>query len=210
MQELIKNAVDEFKKLDNEVVRVVSHLDADGLTSASIMLQVLKREKKKFVLSIFKQLNENVLKELSLENYEVIIFTDLGSGYIKLINKYLNSKKIFIFDHHVPDDFENYSNLIHINPHLSKDEEVSGSGMTYFFAKALNEKNKDLAYLAVIGSIGDMHNFDGLNKEILDDAVKENKIEIRDKDGRTKNMPVLQQENRNKPKQDIQETDNNI
>src|SRR3989344_4770083 len=104
MQELIKNAVDEFKKLDNEVVRVVSHLDADGLTSASIMLQVLKREKKKFVLSIFKQLNENVLKELSLENYKVIIFTDLGSGYIKLINKYLKDKKIFIFDHHIQDD----------------------------------------------------------------------------------------------------------
>src|SRR3989344_7374979 len=103
MQELIKNAIKEFKSLKDGVIRVISHLDSDGLTSASIILKVLKREKKKFVLSIVKQLNENILKELSLENYKVIIFTDLGSGYIKLINQYLNDKKIFIFDHHVPD-----------------------------------------------------------------------------------------------------------
>lgn len=177
MQDLIKNAIEKFKKLDDKVIRIISHLDSDGLTSASIMLQTLKRENKKFVLSIVKQLNESILKELNNEPYDIIIFTDLGSGYIKLINKYLN-KKIFIFDHHVPDDVNDYENIIHVNPHLSKDyeDEISGSGVTYLFAKTLNQENKDLAYLAVIGSIGDMQN---LNKEILNDAISENKIEVR-------------------------------
>ncbi len=177
MQDLIKNAIEKFKKLDDKVIRVISHLDSDGLTSASIMLQTLKRENKKFVLSIVKQLNESVLKELNNEPYNIIIFTDLGSGYIKLINKHLN-KKIFIFDHHVPDDINDYENIIHVNPHLSKDyeDEISGSGVTYLFSKTLNKENKDLAYLAVIGSIGDMQK---LNKEILDDAISENKIEVR-------------------------------
>lgn len=183
MQDLIKNAINEFKLLKDEVIRVVSHLDSDGLTSASIMLQVLKREKKKFVLSIVKQLNENILKELSLENYKIIIFTDLGSGYTKLINSYLNNKKIFIFDHHAPDVFDNYSNMVHVNPHLSNIDEasskISGSGVTYLFAKSLNKANKDLAHLAVVGSIGDMQDFNEINNEILQDAIKENKIEVR-------------------------------
>ena len=183
MQGLIKNAIKEFKLLEDKVIRVISHLDCDGLSSASIMLQLLRREKKKFILSIVKQLNENILKELSLEPYKIIIFTDIGSGYIKLINRYLQDKKIFIFDHHVPDDLKNYNNIIHVNPHLSQvkepDYETSGSGVTYLFAKTLNDMNKDLAHLAVIGSIGDMQDFKSLNKEILEDAIKENKIEVR-------------------------------
>lgn len=183
MQYLIENAVKKFKELDDKPIRVISHLDSDGLSSASIIIQVLKREKKKFALSIVKQLNENIIKGLGLEPYYAIIFTDLGSGSIKLINQYLNKKKIFIFDHHVPDDLNNYENIIQINPHLSKIQDasstISGSGVTYLFAKSIDIKNKDLSHLAVIGSIGDMQNFEGLNKEILEDAIKENKIEIR-------------------------------
>jgi RecJ-like exonuclease len=180
MQDLIKNAIEEFKKLDDKPIRIISHLDADGLTSASIILKTLINEKKKFVLSIVKQLNENILKMLSLENYPVIFFTDLGSGYIKLINTYLKDKKIFIFDHHIPDEIGDYNNIIHINPHLLKNSsEISGAGIVYLFAKNLNNKNKELAHLAVIGSIGDFQDFELLNKEILDDAITENKIEVR-------------------------------
>jgi RecJ-like exonuclease len=183
MKDLIEKAVKEFRLLDDKPIRLISHLDCDGLSSASIIVKALKRENKKFVLSIVKQLNENVLKELSLENYSTFIFTDLGSGYIKLINNNLKSRKIFIFDHHVPDDFENYDNIIHVNPHLANvenaSEKISGSGVTYLFAKSLNNENKDISYIAVIGSIGDMQNFEYLNKEILEDAINEDKIEVR-------------------------------
>ncbi len=183
MQELIEKAVEEFKLLDNKPIRVVSHLDCDGLSSASIITKMLKRENKKFVLSIVKQLNESILKNLSLENYNTFIFTDLGSGYVMLINKYLNDRKIFIFDHHIPDDTKIYPNIFHVNPHLSDIDDASsqicGSGITYLFSKTLNPQNKDLAHLAVIGSIGDIQTFENLNKEILDDAINEDKIEVR-------------------------------
>ncbi len=183
MHELVENAVNEFKKLKNDPLRVISHLDCDGLTSAGIMVNILKRENKKFVLSIVKQLNEKIIEELSLENYNTIIFTDLGSGYIHLIKKYLNNKIIFIFDHHIVENAKKYDNIIHVNPHLAKDKEnfinISGSGIAYFFAKKLNEINKDLAYLAVIGVIGDMQDFTNFNKEILDDAISEGKIFVK-------------------------------
>jgi len=183
MYELIENAIKEFRLLGDKPLRVISHLDCDGITSSSIMIKILKRENKKFVLSIVKQLNEKVMKELSLENYNIFIFTDLGSGYLKLINKYLKNKKIFIFDHHTPDDFTNYDNIIHINPHLTEYfnsfSNLSGSGITYLFAKSLNQENKDLAHLAVIGTIGDSQEFTNINKEILDDAVSQGKLMVK-------------------------------
>ena len=183
MHELIEKAVKEFNLLDDKPIRVISHLDCDGLTAASIIIKILKRQNKKFVLSVVKQLNENVLKELSLENYPVVMFTDLGSGYIKLINKYLHNKKIFIFDHHNLDDKSTYDNIIHINPHLLEFKEpisnLSGAGITYLFGKSLNKENVDLAYLAVIGVIGDLQNFDNLNKEILDDAISQGKVLVK-------------------------------
>ena len=182
MHSIIENAIKEFKLLDNKPIYLVSHLDCDGITAASIMIKVLKRENKKFILNIVKQLNENTIKEISLENYKVIIFADLGSGYIKLINKYLKDKKVFIFDHHLPEDFNNYKNIVHVNPHLLQDKyynSISGSGITYLFAKTLNHENIDLAHLAVIGIIGDLQNFDNINKEILEDAINQEKILVK-------------------------------
>ena len=183
MRDLVINAVEKFKLLDDKPIRLISHLDCDGITSASIIAETLRREKKKFILNIAKQLNEEILKNLSLEPYSTFIFTDLGSGYIKLISKHLKGKKIFIFDHHVPDDLSVHENIIHVNPHLADLDDASsqicGAGITYLFSKLLNEKNQDLSYIALIGSIGDIQVFNGLNKEILEDSVNNNKIEIR-------------------------------
>ncbi len=177
MQDLIENAVNEFKNI-NKVIRVISHIDCDGIAAASILTKALIRENKKFVLSFVKQLNEDILKELSLENYEVFFFTDIGSGYLILINKYLKNKKIFILDHHIPENYNNYDNIIHINPHLvNKEFMISGAGVTYLFTRTLNQDNKDMAHIALIGMIGDLH--DVKENEILQDAIIQDKIETR-------------------------------
>jgi len=49
-----------------DVLRVISHLDADGITSAAIMTNALKRANFNFSVSIVKQLSEEVLIELNL------------------------------------------------------------------------------------------------------------------------------------------------
>ncbi len=181
-ENLIKEAVEEFKKI-NIPIRVISNYDSDGIAAASILIKALHRENKKFVVSIIKQLKKDFLEELSRENYKVIIFTDLGSSCINLINNILNEKKVLILDHHKPDAIENKSNIIHINPLLFgiNANEISGAGVTYLFCKSLNEDNKESAYLAIIGAIGDMQEekgFIGLNKEILEDAKYKLEIKI--------------------------------
>jgi len=171
-----------FKKTEKqETIRLISHLDADGICACSIMIKTLNRLNRKYFVSIIHQLSEDFLKELSKEDYKIYIFTDLGSGQVSLIKKYLKNKEIFVFDHHQPDKEES-NKIIHVNPNLYRidgSKDISGAGVVFLFSRAIDKKNEDLAHLAVIGAIGDIQEdrgFSGLNKEILDIAVKNNKI----------------------------------
>lgn len=179
MKNLIKDFTNEFREI-KEPIKVISHLDADGLTSAAIISKTLKRNDNEFSLSIVRQLDEDKIRELSLEDYNYFLFVDLGSGFLSLISKHLNDRKIFILDHHVPENFEN--NFYHVNPHLIGMDSwsISGAGLAYLFSKELNKDNIDMAYISVIGGMGDYINFShGFNEGILKDAVDSGKIEIK-------------------------------
>ena len=50
-------------------------------------------------------------------------------------------------------------NFVQVNPHLYGIDgatDVSGSGVAYFAAKAVNAANVDLAPIALVGALGDM------------------------------------------------------
>ncbi|MBL7100839.1 MAG: DHH family phosphoesterase [Nanoarchaeota archaeon] len=182
-RQLIKEKTELFKQLPDKHIRIISHLDCDGLTSAAIIIKTLTRENLNFSISIVKQLDPTILDELSREEYNCYIFTDLGSAYLNLIEKKLPKKDIFVLDHHRPEEIKN--KIHHINPHnfnIDGSKDISGAGVTYLFAKALNEQNKDLAHLAIIGAIGDIQEkkgFTGLNQEILEDATTSGKMEVK-------------------------------
>ena len=182
----VEEAVARFKDLDKkETVRIVSHLDADGISACSILIKVLNTENMRYSVSIVPQLNEKIVKELSAESYKYYFFTDLGCGQLKSIKKLLSGKTIFILDHH---DFEKEDidkNIVVVNPHIfgiDGSKEISGSGIMYLFAKSLNKKNENMAHIAIIGAIGDIQErggFSALNNEIVETAVSLNKIKLR-------------------------------
>ena len=172
MQESIEKAVSLFlEKTKNKSIKVISHYDSDGITSAAIMTQTLKRLDKKFSVKIVKNLEKETIEQIKKTcNSDVLIFLDLASSSLEELASFNND--IFIIDHH--EIASNHgSNTIFINPHLFEEENISASGLTYLFSKALSEKNKDLANLAIIGLVGDM-----LDREI---SVLHNKI-IEDSD----------------------------
>ncbi len=168
LRHIIPQAVELLNTLSKtKPIKVISHFDADGITSAAIIARALQRWKKKFSLQIVKNLEEAFIQGLP-EN-EILLFVDLASGSLN----YLKDKKteIFILDHHeivqeIP------SNVTMINPILSKEEPISGAGICYLFAKAISQQNKDLANLAVIGMVGDLleKNLGKVYDEILKDA----------------------------------------
>jgi RecJ-like exonuclease len=174
------------------IVRVVSHYDADGIASASIIALSLSREGKQFRLSIIKQLSEERIRELASEGNLLTIFTDLGSGHLKSIQERLlfPRARAVILDHHqakgeiLP---ENSESVIHVNPMVfGINENLSGAGVAYFLAKELDPENIGLSYLGVVGAVGDSQmgsieerwGLSGPNKEILKDAKKSQELTV--------------------------------
>ncbi|MBU1103512.1 MAG: DHH family phosphoesterase [Nanoarchaeota archaeon] len=172
MLEKIKLAVERINELGaGKPIKVVSHFDTDGITSAAIFSRALKRAGKQFSLEIVKGLDKEFIKGLSEEN--VLVFLDLASGSLE----YLKDKKteVFVFDHHeLSEEWKDKipENVFMVNPVLEDCEVVSGAAICYLFAKKMSLENKDLANLAVLGMVGDLYerNIGKIFGEILRDA----------------------------------------
>jgi len=157
MKEALSKLVKEFLKVtENKPIRVISHYDTDGITSAAIITKTLQRANKKFSLRIVKGLDFNTIQqELSRNKKEILLFVDLGSGNLDSFQNLENP--IFILDHHELNKEKLNDKIKIINPHLFHEEEICGAGICYLFSKEISSKNQDLSALALIGMIGDRH-----------------------------------------------------
>ncbi|MBS3149287.1 DHH family phosphoesterase [Candidatus Woesearchaeota archaeon] len=180
----IKKAASDFNNIDKkEHIRVISNYDSDGLTSAALLTKALKNQDRIFSIRIIKQLTNKILKEISLEQYNIFIFADLGSSSVDFFNENMKDKKIFILDHHQIKS-SSLKNGFFINPLLfdiDGSKEISAAGVSYLFTKSLDSKNEENAHIAIIGAIGDSQEnkgFIGVNNLILEDAKKYN-LEVR-------------------------------
>ena len=164
----------------DSVIRIISHNDADGISSAAVIANALAEENVQFHTSCIPRLKEDIVNQLRHEKYDLFIFSDMGSAFVNEFNTYKHD--VIIADHHQVNDTESESNVVHINPHLfgidgSKD--LCGAGSSYLAVRELGKKH--LAYFALIGAFGDMQGqggFTGVNKLILDDALESGVLEI--------------------------------
>lgn len=167
-------------------IHVASHLDADGLAAAGIIGKALLRLEASFRIRIQHWIDEEIMKELASEKPDLIIFTDLGSGYLDILAERLKNQRLLILDHHQPIG-EASSTCLHVNPHLYEidgSKDLSGAGVTYFVAKALDETNIDLACVALVGALGDLQDkyaqrsLGGANQKIVEDAVNAGYLKV--------------------------------
>jgi RecJ-like exonuclease len=170
------------KHIENDdVIRLISHNDADGISAAGVIANAIKEEGGQFHTTIVPRLKSDIVRDLAKEKYDLFIFSDMGSACIKQINQSIKSD-VIIADHHQPSDVEANDNVVHINPHLfgidgSKD--LSGAGSSYLVVRDMDKKH--LAYLALVGAFGDMqcpNGFSGVNQMILSDGKESGNLEI--------------------------------
>lgn len=180
----LSKAAEDFKQIKRtKSIKLVSNLDADGISAASIIVKTLERLNFAYSVTILHQLKDEIAKDLAKEDFEMFVFCDLGSGQLKALNKYFDKKKVFVLDHHEIQG-EPGKNIVHINPHdfgFDGSSEISAAGVCFLFARAVDKKNEDLAHLAIIGATGDVQGkggFKGLNQKILEIAVKKKKIKV--------------------------------
>jgi len=167
-------------------IHVTSHLDADGLAAAGVIGEALARLGGTFRLRVERWMDDDVVDEIATEKPALTIFTDLGGGYLDLLSKKLSDQRVIVLDHHQPVG-EVSSSLMHVNPHLhgiDGSRDLSGAGIAYFTAKALDENNIDLACIAVVGALGDIQDkyeqrsLGGVNAKIVEDAVDSGYLSI--------------------------------
>ena len=170
-------------------IHVFSHLDADGVAAAGIIGKALFRLDAKFRIRITQWIEDKIVGEVLSDKPQLIIFTDLGSGYVGLLSQKLPDFKIVILDHHQMVGKES-DNIVQVNPHLHGIDgarDISGSGVAYFVAKALDKANVDLSPVAVVGALGDLQDkydqrmLKGLNQKIVEDATNSGLLTV-DKD----------------------------
>jgi RecJ-like exonuclease len=167
--ETIKKAVKRFNSSEGKI-KIFSHYDTDGVTSAAILCKALQRKDKNFSIEIVKQINRKMINELANISAEIVFLLDLSADLEEL--KRIN-KEIFILDHHeVLLKGEMPENISLMNPIIDEDEKLSASCVTYLFTKEMDEKNKDLANLAVLGLVGDImdRNIGRIGNTIIKDA----------------------------------------
>ncbi len=199
-QELLGKAASFYKSIEaDKVIRIIAHLDADGIAACSILCRFLIAEKRKFAVSFVHDLRQSLLEKLGSEHYTAYIFLDLGSANISTLEKNLPNKKILVIDHCYVEKLEDFGeyladlpensstaqlgNIVHVNPYLvgiDGSKEISSAGMAYLLCTKINTITvNNLAVLALVGAIGDAQDsggFSGINKILLDKAIEKNLI----------------------------------
>jgi single-stranded-DNA-specific exonuclease len=168
-------------------IHVFSHLDADGIAAAGVIGKALYRLDARFRVRITQWVDEKIIGEIVADKPQLVILTDFGSGYLELLNEKVPDFKVLILDHHQISGKTSNDNFVQVNPHVHGIDgatEVSGSGVAYFVAKAVNAENVDLSPIALVGALGDMQDkgeqrkLCGLNELIVEDAVSANLVMV--------------------------------
>ena len=165
---------------------VVTHIDADGLSSGSIAFSALA--KKAFAVSVraIPDLDPRAIEKLKADKFDFYLFTDLGSGLLGELSAALGERFLVVDHHQVPEADRSNSRLFNAWSYgYDGGDEACSSTMAYALAKALDDRqNRDLSAVAIVGALGDRQDkgpersLGGLNRVALEDAVSDGLVSV--------------------------------
>jgi len=136
---------------------MATHNDADGVAAGGVLSQVVRRLGAPFRVTCEKRLDEGVVSGIAEEKPPLVIFSDIGSAYLDMFEKHLAGSDIIVLDHHLSVEADS-EKIVHVNPllhGLDGARGVSGAGVSYLFAKQVDEANIDLSPLGIVGALAD-------------------------------------------------------
>lgn len=159
-------------------ILVITHIDADGLSSGSIAFQALERKGAVVSVRAIPDLDPRTIDSLRGERFDYYLFTDLGSGLINELASAMDESFMIVDHHQLSEEHINRPNVLNSwNFGFDGGTEVCSSTMAYLLALSLDERNKDLSAQAIVGAVGDRQDSGpgrsllSLNKKALDDAI---------------------------------------
>jgi hypothetical protein len=166
-------------------VALVHHNDADGLTSAAILETALARAGFSTHRICIERVHPPIVARIHDQFPATIFYVDLGGQAAPVISDANRGRRTtLILDHHHPQRPTD-SRVLNIATEffgLSGEMDISASTAAYFFALELDEANRDLAHIAVLGAVGDEHDREGglvkENREALLAAVEQGQVQM--------------------------------
>jgi len=163
-----------------ERIRIISHCDADGIASAAVMAISLARAGYNFHISI-KKTGPSITDGMGEES-GLAIFCDIGSTNLDELNSL--KCRVILCDHHmIKGELTNGINLNARTYGMDGSRDICGATATLALSLAMDEKNIDLAQLAIAGAIGDKQDkggFTGYNKKVMEMAIEKGYIEMKE------------------------------
>lgn len=185
---------------NNSVIDLVVDCDVDGNTSGANIYQYIKRIKPSIEIRYFIHKGKShgldeFVEEICLDNSQLVIVPDAGTGDVDECAKIVGSgKDVIILDHHSISDERNPA--IVVNNQLSDrvtDKAMTGVGITYKFTKLLDKYYgvnyaDDYLDLVALGMIGDRADTMNLQTRYL---ILEGLNQIRNKTNKNKLIRTL-------------------
>jgi hypothetical protein len=180
----IRKGIDRMRAAGSDVT-LIHHNDADGLTSAAVLQTCLTRAGFSVRRICIERVHPPIVDRIHEQFPSTIFYVDLGGQAAPLISDANKGRRTtLILDHHHPHKPTD-PKVLNISTEffgLSGDMDISASTAAYFFALELDSGNRDLAYIGVLGAVGDEHNREGAlikeNRDALMDAVAQGDVEI--------------------------------
>ncbi|NOY08534.1 MAG: DHH family phosphoesterase [Spirochaetes bacterium] len=173
----VNAALDVLKNRSKKEVKIFHHNDCDGLTSGSILQAAFLRSGYHVSRYCLEKPYPAVLHKIFEQKNEFIIFADFAGRIAPIISGLNRGRNlVFILDHHVAERASD-PEVFNLDPELfglKGDRDISASAACYLFARAMNDKNKDLSRLGALGAVGDGFFVDGrlvsVNREVAAEA----------------------------------------
>ena len=177
----IKKAIETLKESSYRKTFLIYHDDADGITSAAILNESLKKIGIEARMICLEKLYPQIAEDIHAKKDIIIFYVDIAAAHAEFLSEINKGRNLtIILDHH--DATPSKDPLIYnLDPELygfSGEKDVSGATTTYLFAKSLDKSIANLAHLAVIGSAEIPGNLSGLNRIPLEDATQLGKITV--------------------------------
>ncbi|TMI60888.1 DHH family phosphoesterase, partial [Candidatus Bathyarchaeota archaeon] len=132
---------------------ILHHDEADGLCSAALAKIAIEKLDIETRLICLDKLYPEVVKDVEGGSRRLVVFSDLGSGHVQLLESENRSRSVLVvLDHH--DTSESRDPLVHnLNPELngfSGEKDASSSTVAYLFARTVDPSLVTFAPLAII------------------------------------------------------------
>ncbi len=183
-KEQVTIVISELRRETGKKITLVYHDDADGICSGAITKAALEGEGYHIKTFCLEKAYPEVVQNLHSMRNEIIFYCDIGSSHAQFISESNSGRNlVIILDHHDPtpttDPRVHDLNLEYFD--FRGETDFSGATCCYLFARALNPQNRDLVYLALVGSCEIPEGFTSVNKQILEEAEREKVVRSKGK-----------------------------